>query len=185
MKKSFVLLILCFALTNGFYSISAQSRNQVLVTGKQSLKQSDINSLIEFYEWAFIAQFTNEQRDKFREYTVAEFRNDPSGSRATINDIINSFPNICAASEDVQQETREKFLEVFLREARRNSDDNSKMLIGIYESAHNDGAASQSNMAENQTNDSNNNLTESEKSVLAEMSVGEIGNLSNITGTWV
>ncbi len=71
--KYFFLLVLSFSLI-GAYSFIAAQNNQILVSGKQTLKQSDINSLIEFYEWAFESQFSNEQRENFRDYTVAEFR---------------------------------------------------------------------------------------------------------------
>lgn len=51
-------LILCVALAGAATSISAQNNNdKILVAGKKPLKQSDINTLIKFYEWASKANF--------------------------------------------------------------------------------------------------------------------------------
>lgn len=177
--KYLFLAILCVGLISGtIINVSAQaSSDRVLVTSKKSLKQSDIKKLIEFYEWAFQAEFTADQRAKFQAYTEDEFRNDPAGSRATIDDIITTLPKILAAESSVQNETRKNFLAAFLPEARKNTDENSQMLLEIYENAN---GGNQSNIARSETENSEDpyGSYETVKKV-------SVGNLSSIAGGWV
>lgn len=171
--KYLFLLILCLNLPGAANSVAAQTGagDRVLTAvGKRALRQSDINKLIEFYEWAFETGFTAEQRERFAEYTRNEFRSDASGSSKTIEDIVSTLPKILAADEAVQRETRKHFLGAFLPDARKNTDKNSQMLIGIYDAAHNDGRASSA--ANNSVN-------------LDDSPAPASGNISDLTGKWV
>jgi hypothetical protein len=174
--KYALLLILCIGLIGGLANVSAQSGERILVASKKPLKQSDVNKLIEFYEWAFETEFTGEQRERFREYTSEEFRRDAAGSRSTIDDIIGTLPKILAADNAVQQETRKNFLAAFLPEARKNSDENSQMLLGIYDAAH----------GGNKANVASSNSLQTENSDETDNSrVGNVGNISQLVGNWV
>lgn len=133
--KYTLLFLICFTMIGGI-SVSAQA-DKVLVNGSRSLTQSDVDDLIEFYEWAFEVKFNEKQRASFQQNTIAEFRGDPKTSRATIDDIISTFPRIIAAEEDLQQKTRESFVAEFMKTARSQTDENSQMLVAIYDSKHN------------------------------------------------
>lgn len=86
--KSLFLLVLCLISIAGAESVGAQTGgDKVLVSGKNLLRQSDIDSLVKFYEWILEAEFTGEQRRRFQKYTENEFRSDPAGGRQTIDDI--------------------------------------------------------------------------------------------------
>lgn len=179
--KYLSLMVLCAAIFGGAVAnISAQTNDRVLVTAKaKSLKQSDIDKMIEFYEWAFQAQFSPAQRKDFQKYTEQEFKSDPAQSRATIDDIVKTLPRILAASEDVQAETRKNFLDVFLSELQKNSDANSLMLRSIYETANgvlSDDAAE--NPSEEKNEEDRFGTYETVKNVA-------VGNFSAIVGKWV
>jgi hypothetical protein len=164
----------------GSSAILAQNTpERILVAGKKPLKQSDINSLIEFYEWAFEAKFTTQERTKFQEYTAEEFRANPSESRKTIDDIVNTFPKILAAEDDVRSETRKNFLAAFLPEARKNGDANSQLLLSIYENAN---GALPENVASNETR---NETKEDEYGSYETVKKLNVGNMSAIVGKWV
>lgn len=175
--KYLFLLVLCAGLMGGAaLNVSAQKNDRVLVAaGGKSLRQSDIDKLIEFYEWAFEAKFNSAQRADFQEYTENEFRANPSESRKTVDDIVITFPKILAASEDVQAATRKNFLDAFLPEARKNNDANSQMLLSIYETAN---GAQTENVASNDSNNSQNDSYETVRQV-------GVGDLSAIVGKWV
>lgn len=178
--KYLFLLILCLGLMGGSSAILAQNTpERILVAGKKPLKQSDINSLIEFYEWAFEAKFTTQERTKFQEYTAEEFRANPSESRKTIDDIVNTFPKILAAEDDVRSETRKNFLAAFLPEARKNGDANSQLLLSIYENAN---GALPENVASNETR---NETKEDEYGSYETVKKLNVGNMSAIVGKWV
>lgn len=176
--KVLFLLVLCAAGFGGLTSISAQNGGEKIIAsaGGKTLRQTDVNKLIEFYEWAFQAEFNSTQRTHFQEYTKNEFRANPSESRKTIDDIVNTFPKILAATEDVQAETRKNFLTVFLPEARKNTDANSQMLLSIYEFAN---GALPKNSALNEDN-----KTQSGDEYETVKKVG-VGSLSAIAGEWV
>jgi hypothetical protein len=171
--KYLLFVALCAFLVGAISNVSAQTGDKVLVSaGGKQLRGSDVNRMIQFYEWAFEAQFSAEQCARFAEYTAQEFRNNPSNARATIDDIVGMLPKILAAAEDVQAETRKNFLDIFLTEARKNTDENSQMLVGIYEAAHggNDSNAAADNKREN---------------VQSSDAAEGVGNISSIVGKWV
>ncbi len=177
--KTLFLMIICVGLIGGaVLKTAAQTGNRVLVSGKQTLRQSDVNDLIDFYQWVFEAEFSDSERDRFQKYTVAEFRNDPNSSRNTIDDIVNTFPQLIAADNAVQKEARKRFLAAFLPEARKNSDENSRMLIGIYEAAH--GGSKNSNYASRNSDEDSNVSNDNSND---ENAGG--GDLSDLTGKWV
>jgi hypothetical protein len=135
--KYLLLLILCAGLTGGTLSIAAQMRDDLLVSKNGvSLTRPDVDKMIEFYEWAFEARFNPEQRSKFAEYTAREFRSNPAKYRATVDEIVETFAKISATDESAQRKTRDNFLPAFLAEMRNGTDENSQMLLAIYESAH-------------------------------------------------
>lgn len=180
--KYLFLLALCAGLIGGAWasSVSAQTGDdRVLVAGKKPLKQSDVSGMIEFYEWAFETTFSGDEREKFQEYTALEYRGDPAGSRRTIDDIVGTLPQILAAEADVQRKTRKNFLAIFLKELRKNSDENSRLLIGIYAAAR---GGNGSNVAAKKSGDS----AETEESNETEnFSGGSAGNISQLVGKWV
>lgn len=169
--KFLFLLILCAGLLGNFTTISAQNDSKVLISSAgKTLKQSDVNSLIAFYEWAFQTEFNSTQKADFQEFTISDFRANPGESRKTIDDIINTLPKILASDEELQQATRKNFLEVFLPEAQKNNDENSQMLLSIYEAANGALPNTAKNKAENSNNDE----------VLT-----NVTNLSALSGKWV
>jgi hypothetical protein len=166
--KYFLLLILYAGMVGGLTGATAQTRDEVLVSKSgASLRQSDVDKMIAFYEWAFEARFSTEQKSKFTEYTTKEFRSDPVKYRATIDDIVGTFAKISAADEITQQRTRKNFLPAFLTEMRSGTDENSQMLLSIYEAAH----------GENNSNVASNKGTDEPEAAA--------GNISALSGTWV
>ena len=176
--KYIFLVVLCAGMIGGALNIHGQVSDKVLISASgKSLRQSDIDRMIEFYEWAFQAEFNGAQRADFQRFTEREFRANPAEARATVDDIVKTLPQILAASEDVQAETRKNFLDAFLPEARKNSDENSQMLVSIYETAN--GGADDSNVASNDAKSEDpNDSYETVKKV-------GVGNLSAIVGKWV
>src|SRR5215207_11270675 len=105
--KYIFLLVLCVGLIGGALNVSAQVNDKVLVSASgKALRQSDIDKMIEFYEWAFEREFSAAQRADYQRFTESEFRADPAQTRATVDDIVKTLPKIRAASEDVQAATR-------------------------------------------------------------------------------
>ena len=165
--KYLLLLILCAGMIGGMTNITAQTRDAILVSKSGvSLRQSDIDKMVAFYEWAFEARFTDEQRSKFGEYTAREFRTDPTKYRATVDDIIGTFAKISVADESTQQKTRNNFLPAFVAEMRKSTDENSQMLLAIYDAAHSKNGS---------------NVAASDEPGAPETSVGDI---SALAGTW-
>jgi hypothetical protein len=176
--KYILLIVLCAGLIGSAINVSAQTGgSRVLVAGKKSLRESEVEKLIEFYEWAMDATFTADERARFQTFTINEFRNDPNTSRSTIDDIVQTMPRILAAAVDVQNETKKNFLDVFLPEARRNSDENSQMLVGIYDRAHGGKRNSGENAANNRDV-----VTGGNQMKTAANNQG--GNAGNLSGKW-
>lgn len=181
--KSIFLLVLCAAIFGGAtLKISAQTNGKVLVSAKgKTLKQSDVDTLIKFYEWAFQAEFSPAQRREFQEHTEQEFRSDPTASRATIDDVVKTLPQILAASDEVQTETRQNFLGAFLPDLYNGADANSQLLLSIYK-ANSDEPPPPAPVAEQ-----SDEQTEEEDRFGSYETVKKVpvGNFSAIVGKWV
>ena len=94
-----LLLILCAGLVCGLPEVSAQTGGKVLVAGAPQLRQSDVDALVEFYEWALDLKFTGGQRAKFQSVTEADFRNDPATARKGIDDLLDMSAKVKAMDE--------------------------------------------------------------------------------------
>lgn len=177
--QSFLLLIFCVAAIFGVAAgdVAAQTGgDKILVAGKTPLKQSDIDKLIEFYEWAFQTEFNSTQKADFQEHTVKEFRINPTESRKTIDDIVTTLPKILAAAEDLQTDTRKNFLAAFLPELQKGTDDNSQMLLSIYETAN--GTFPKNTSSSEKTEEDRYGTYETVKKVA-------VGGFAAIVGKWV
>lgn len=135
--KYIFLIILCIGLIGNSKNIFAQNTSdQILVSGKKMLKQSDVDTLIEFYEWAFETKFTNSQRSKFQSIITASFRKNPAKEREAIDQIANTYAQISVASEDVQQKGREIFNNEYIEDLRQTpNDEDSIFMLEIYENS--------------------------------------------------
>lgn len=178
-----LLIAICVISVGNLVSVNAQTNNKILVSaGKQTLRQTDVDKLIEFYEWAFQAEFNSTQKADFQEYTEQQFRANPTESRKTIEDIVKTLPKILAAEEDVQSETRKTFLDIFLPEAKKNSDANSQMLLSIYETAN---GAVENNDAANNASDNESSKDNYKNDSYETVKKATVGNFSSIVGKWV
>lgn len=176
--KYLLTLLLCAALVGGagILNVSAQNDKVLVSASGKILRQSDVDTLIEFYEWAFETRFTAAQRADIQRYTESEFRAAPKDSRAAVDDVVNTFPQIIAASEDVQAATRKDFLAAYLPEARKNDDPVSQMLVAIYDSGN--GSTDSSAVAERKNETTSDDGYETVKKA-------NVGNISSIVGKWV
>lgn len=169
-------LVLVFAVVIALASAAFAQADQVLVSGKNQLKRSDINTMIDFYEWALEAKFSESQRERFAEYTVAEFKANPAEARKTVSEIVNTYPRLKTAQPEVQQNARETFVSEFIALARKGDDDNSRMLVEIYESAH--GAS-----ANRETETATANDTAAADAPV-ETSSDDAGSIAELAGKW-
>lgn len=148
--KYLLLLILCANFIGGTIHISAQTGgDRVLTSGKKPLRQSEFQSMIDLYEWAFETKFTDDEREKFQTYTINEYRSDPIGSRATIDDVVKTLPRILASGDDVQAIIKTEVLKRFLANDGKSEGENPRMLVEIYRRGLND----KRNSIENGAND--------------------------------
>ena len=142
-KRSFVLLlILCAVLTCGLPEVSAQTGGgKVLVAGATPLRQSDVDAMVDFYEWAIDVKFTAGQRAKFQSLTEADFRDDPAATRKGINELLDMRAQVKAMDEDRRREVRGKFIGGFVEGLRQHTDDEaSRLLLSIYEASRGGGS---------------------------------------------
>ena len=181
--KYLFLMILCVALISGaVMPVTAQtSGDKILVSGKSPLRQSEMNKIIEFYEWALAVKFNNEQRERFQSLQIEAYRSDVAGSRKGADELIDVFSKALMKDEATQRKMREFLSVELVKEFHRVNDETSQLLISIYEQSR----GNQSNVSANNeangtsvSNDENTSNADDNKSVIA-------GNLSNFVGEWV
>src|ERR1044071_1009964 len=135
--RALLLLLLFAALTCGTAAVSAQNGgDKVLVAGERQLRQSDVDAMVEFYEWAFDAKFSGGQREQFQALTAADFRKDPAAARKGIDELLDMNAKVKALDEGRRREVRGKFTADFVEHLRQTPEDESaQLLLGIYEGA--------------------------------------------------
>ncbi|MEH2121801.1 hypothetical protein [Nostoc sp.] len=165
--KYFSILFLYILLMDGAtVNISAQAAgSKVLVTAQnESLNKSDIDKVIAFYEWAFSAKFTSEQRNEYQSIKLNEFRKDPDRTRKSIDNLISNYTQARAKNEEEQSRIRQAFNGDFVGQLRNlPNDPEAKLLLSVYDSAH---------AAETASNDAGD-------------SSGSVGDISSLVGKWV
>lgn len=134
-RLKFIFLILAsVVLIGGLTNISAQTNDKVLVSsGGKTIRQSEFDQLVEFYEWAFETQFTAAERARYQSLIVEGFRQDPSEARKGTDALIKVLAKVRALDENKQAETRRAFTEDFVRDLRAADDPESKFMLSIYE----------------------------------------------------
>ncbi|MEH2385369.1 MAG: hypothetical protein V7K14_06185 [Nostoc sp.] len=166
LKYLFILFLYVILIDGATINIFAQAAgNKVLVRAEnESLKPSDIDKAIAFYEWAFAAKFTQSQRHEYQSIKLNEFRKDPTITRKSIDDIVLNYTQALARNEEEQSRIRQAFNEQFIGQLRNLPNDaEAKLLLSVYNSTHADETAS---------ND-------------APDSSGSVGEISSLVGKWV
>jgi hypothetical protein len=167
------IFVLCAVIGGGSYSTFGQVGDRVLVAGAKPLRQSDVDRMIEFYEWAFEVKFTAQQHERMRESMEGEFRTDAAQARAGIDDVMASYAKVKALSPAEQEAKREKFAPAFVENLRKaTGDPTSELLVSIYDEAHGGGQSSE--------DASTATAADSGRSPDA-----PVGNISAIVGGWV
>ncbi|MET0647308.1 MAG: hypothetical protein ABW208_11850 [Pyrinomonadaceae bacterium] len=134
-------MTLCAAILFGA-ACSAVAQNgpdKFLAAGETPLRQSDINKLIEFYEWAFETRFTPDERKRFAEFSAEYYLQNPEAARKDSDALITAHAKVRVKDEAAQRRMREMFSEGFVKELRTADDGASRLLLGIYERGQNGG----------------------------------------------
>jgi hypothetical protein len=132
--RIFFCVILCTVIFAGVNQMSAQTGvDRVLVAGKQPLRQSKIDKVIEFYEWAFETDFSANERARFQATLIEAFRQDAATSHQNADILVNALAKIRTNDEAAQNKMRASFNEDFVKDLRAANDEESALLLGIYE----------------------------------------------------
>lgn len=173
LKYTVFLLLFACVLSNATFVNAQTGGDRVLVAGKNSLRQSDINGLIEFYEWAFETEFSSDQRERFQELVLEAFRNDAAASRKNTDVVLNVYRQVKNLDAETQQQKREMFVSDFVGELRKTPDDEtSKFMLEIY------GQSQGQNQSSDVANDSNTNNAD-------DTNISNVSGVSDLAGTWV
>lgn len=118
---------------------AAQTKDNVIIgVGKNSLRQTEFNRLVEFYEWMLAVRFTDSERERFQEFVVADFRQNAVTARKNANDVLAAFAKVRALDADGQNKTRELAAPDFIVDLQQTaSAPDSQFLLEIYKRGRN------------------------------------------------
>lgn len=142
--KIFLCVILCVAAFGGANQIPAQTvggGDKILVAGKQPLLRSQVDKVIEFYEWAFETAFSAGERERFQAISIEAFRRDAAASHKNADVLIGALEKIRAKDEAAQRDMRQAFNADFVKELRVSDDPSAQLLLGVYERGQRQAAA--------------------------------------------
>jgi hypothetical protein len=163
--RYFFLLVIWAGTLSGVANVSAQSGTDVLVSaGGQTLRQSEVDQLIKFYEWASGTEFTAPQRKRYRELKEEEFRNDPVQAKKGVGELGGYLSQILVKSEGEQAKMRDAFNAGFIPDLRKATDDaEAQFLLNIYDDAKRNAGSGEADPADDPG----------------------AGSISNLVGKWV
>jgi hypothetical protein len=107
--------------------------DQVLVGGKAPLRVSQVNAVVEFYEWAFDTTFTAAERSRFEELTTEYHKQDPERSAKETETIVKALALVKSKDAATQAEFRKDFTKDFVADLRKSDNAASQLLLPIYE----------------------------------------------------
>jgi hypothetical protein len=137
--RIFFCVILCVVVFGGVSQTSAQTGgDKILVADRQPLHQSQIDKVIEFYEWAFEINFSADERTRFQAIAIEAFRQDAATSHQNADTLIKGLEKFRSRDEAAQQKIREAFNESFVKDLRASKDEASALLLSIYERSQRD-----------------------------------------------
>lgn len=135
-------LVLGAALVIGIFYFAAQA-DETKVENKNAApkieaaskpyKQSDIDGLIKFHEWAAETKFTSEERQKFESFVGKDFQNNAEKARKDTDGLIDAYAQIQKTDKNTQELTRQLLVPATIEDLRKKTDDFSKFLLQIYE----------------------------------------------------
>lgn len=146
--KNILLIVLCAAIFGTASGVSAQKNN----TDKSAITQTELNKLVEFFEWAFESKFTAAERKKYNALVIKEYKQNPEESRKNADVLIAVLNKVTSLNEEKQAELREMFNEDYVADLRASGDEGSRLLLGIYERGQ--GGKSNSETVENSGDES-------------------------------
>jgi hypothetical protein len=182
MNKKFYLflLILCLAVIHCVYSVSAQTDgDKIVAAGNPPLLQSEMNTIIDFYEWALETDFTVAQRRRFIVLSAESYRLNVAASRKDADALLKVFGKVRQLSDAEQQKIRAELKPQLIKEFRGSSDETSQLLLAVAENAR---ANSQ-----NVVSDKPDEINDAPINAGNELRTADdsfAGNLSGLSGKW-
>jgi hypothetical protein len=101
-----------------------------------TLKPSELNNMIAFYEWVLEAKFRPEQRQQLRAALEDELKQDPAKARENLSIVLNGWEQVKQGSEEMRRQTRAEFLPGYLAELKKRADPKHSFLLDIYKEEH-------------------------------------------------
>ena len=153
-KRAFIiqiLLITAFITFANSILAQRQTNDPVLVSGKQTLRQSDIDRLTEIYEWLLASRFTAAERRQYQKLIVAEARANERTADG-IASMLESYDKIMAATPEKRDQVRRQLLPEIVSIMENDDSEASKLLLSIHRKS--EGATAD---IEEPANDSRNN----------------------------
>ena len=130
-KRNFIYGILIIAALALAASAQPSTGDKVLVSGKQTIRQSDIDRLTEIYEWLLATRFSAADRRQYQKLIVAEARVNESTAEAIVS-MVGSYDKIQAATPEKREQVRRQLLPEIVSIMENDTSEASKLLLGIY-----------------------------------------------------
>ncbi|HEY8559529.1 MAG TPA: hypothetical protein VIL74_03935 [Pyrinomonadaceae bacterium] len=108
-----------------------QTDDPVLVSGKYTLRQTDIDRLTEIYEWLLASRFTAGERRQYQKLIVAEARVNER-TAGGIASMLESYDKIMAATPEKREEVRRQLLPEIVAIMEKDDSEASKLLLSLH-----------------------------------------------------
>jgi hypothetical protein len=133
MRYITLALLLSLVLTVQVGGASAPQGRVVLAEGEPPLTSSMVEDVAGFFGWLFESRFTPAQRRELERVLVAAWRANDRKEMEAVAQFGRFNAKLAAADEAKREEVRGAMLPEVLKQARAESSDFSRLLLGVYE----------------------------------------------------
>src|SRR5688572_8270558 len=126
-------LLLSLLLVVQVKGVGAQGGRVVLAEGEPPLTQAMVEDVAGFFSWLFESRFTPAERRELERVLVATWRANDRKEIEAVTQFGEFNAKLAAADAGKREEVRAAMLPEVLKQARADSSDFSRLLLGVYE----------------------------------------------------
>ncbi len=126
------MILFTVVLSLAVQSVFAQ-QNRQLAGGAPPLMQSDVNGLIDFYEWLFEAGLSEKERLVFAKILIRDHKKDARKLRENLVTVSEAFAKVLSGTPEEQIAARNLIMPDIISDLQNSAlEEDSALLLGVY-----------------------------------------------------
>ena len=151
-----ILVITAFIAFSNSVLAQTRTNDPVLLSGKHTFRQSDLDRLTEIYEWLLAGKFTAAERRRFQTLMMADARANERTADG-IASMLESYEKIWAATPEKREQVRRELAPEIVSILESDETELNRLILSLHRRSPNATADKNQSLADSQIEDSNSN----------------------------